>query len=296
MTQSTIYIFVPDLLLALSFSCFYNQIIMDLSQKNQPKKHIWRWIVLGFAVILNIVWLTLTPAGLLGKADAVGYAVCHRISARSFHIGDRPVAMCARCSGMFLGALLGMIFHIVQGKKGKMPPVLVLVILGLLAAAWVLDGSNSFLMLTDWFPSLYTTENWTRLVTGTGMGLGVSAMIYPAFIQTNFKTWKDESGLGHWKQVLILFLAAGALDAIILLEIPWILYPLSLLSALSVLMLLTMIYTMVIVMLSKKENTYEGLRQLIFPLIGGFCVALFQIGVIDLVRFLWTGTWEGFIL
>ena len=262
------------------------------------KKHIsaWKVVIIAIALGLTLTWLFLTPEGLLGKADAVGYAVCHRISARSFQIGDRPVAMCARCSGMFLGAFLGMIFQGIQSRKGKMPPLPVLVILGFFAASWVLDGFNSFLMLTDWFPSFYTTENWTRLVSGTGMGLGVSAMIFPAFIQTHFKTWKSESPLGNWKQVLILLLAAGALDAIILLEIPWILYPLSLLSALSVIMLLTMIYSMVIVMLAKKENTYESLRQLIFPLIGGFCLALLQIAAIDLVRYLWTGTWAGFVL
>lgn len=268
---------------------------MDRTPESKHVMSAWKWVIIAIALGLTITWLLLTPEGLLGKADAVGYAVCHRISARSFQIGDRPVAMCARCSGMFLGALLGMILQIVQGRKGKMPTIPVLVILGLLAAAWVLDGFNSFLMLTNLIPSFYTTENWTRLVTGTGMGLGVSAMIFPAFIQTHFKTWKKESPLGKWKQVVILLLAAGVLDAIILLEIPWILYPLSLLSALSVIMLLTMIYSMVIVMLAKKENTYERLRQLIFPIIAGFCVALFQIGAIDLVRFLWTGTWDGVV-
>ena len=30
--------------------------------------------------ILLVVWLILTPPGLLGKADAIGYAVCHRIA------------------------------------------------------------------------------------------------------------------------------------------------------------------------------------------------------------------------
>jgi len=269
---------------------------MDKAAESKHHMPVWKWVIIAVALVLTLTWLFLTPEGLLGKADAVGYAVCHRISARSFKIGDRPVAMCARCSGMFLGALLGLIFQLVQGRKGKMPPIPVLVILGLFAAAWVLDGFNSFLMLTDWFPSFYTTENWTRLVTGTGMGLGVSAMIFPAFIQAHFKTWQKESPLGNWKQVLILILAAGVLDAIILLEIPWILYPLSLLSALSVIILLTMIYSMVIVMLAKKENTIERLRQLIFPLIGGFIIALLQIGVIDLARYLWTGTWEGFVL
>lgn len=269
---------------------------MDKKNKLISNKSGWIWVLIAIALVLTLTWLFLTPEGLLGKADAVGYAVCHRIGARSFRIGDRPVAMCARCSGMFLGALLGLIYQVAQGRKGKMPPILILIFLGLLALAWVGDGINSFLMLTPRFPSLYRTENWTRLLTGTGMGLGVSALIFPAFIQTQFKTWENTSSLGNWKQVLGLVLAAGVLDVLILAEIPWILYPLSLLSAVSVLILLTMIYSMVVVLIAKKDNTYDRFNQLIIPLVGGFIIALLQVGVIDLIRYLWTGTWEGFVL
>ena len=57
--------------------------------------------------LLVLGWLLNTPEGLLGKADAVGYAVCHRLDFRSFHLGERQLPLCARCSGMYLGAVLG---------------------------------------------------------------------------------------------------------------------------------------------------------------------------------------------
>ena len=62
------------------------------------------------AVLVFLGFLMVAPPGLLGKADALGYAVCHRIDARSFHIGTRQLPLCARCSGMYLGALLGLVF------------------------------------------------------------------------------------------------------------------------------------------------------------------------------------------
>lgn len=269
---------------------------MDKPQKSENKTPPWRWVLLGVAITLTVVWLFLTPKGLLGKADAVGYAVCHRISVRSFHIGERSVPLCARCSGMFLGALLGLIYQLAQGRKGKTPPPLVLVLFGLLALAWALDGSNSFLMLVPGISSVYQTQNWTRLVTGTGMGMAISAILLPSFIQTMFNRWKDTSALGNWKQLLGLFVAAAVLDVLILLEIPWILYPLSLLSAAGVLVLLIMIYSMVYVMVLNKDNTYDGYNQLLIPLLVGFTIALMQIGVFDLVRYMWTGTWDGFNL
>ncbi|MDY6847389.1 MAG: DUF2085 domain-containing protein [Chloroflexota bacterium] len=267
---------------------------MDKPQKSQPKSPIWRWVLLSLAVLLTITWLFLTPEGLLGKANAVGYAVCHRIPERSFNIGGREMAMCARCSGLFLGALLGLIFQILQGRKGKMPPFPAALLFGLLALAWVLDGINSFSMLTPSIPSFYQTQNWTRLVTGTGMGLAISAILLPAFIQTMFKGWEGSSSFDRWYQIVMVLILAAILDALILLEIPAIQYLLSLLSAAGVLVLLTMIYSMVLVMLFKKENTYQSVSQLFMPFVGGFIIALIQIGVIDLFRYLLTGTWDGF--
>ena len=269
---------------------------MDMTEEKQvnSSKSPWRWILLGIALGLFILWLSLTPEGVLGKADAVGYAVCHRIPERSFKIGDRQMPMCARCTGLFLGAMLGLGFQLAQGRKGKMPPIPAAILFGSLALAWVLDGINSFTMLTPVLPSLYQTQNWTRLVTGTGMGLAISAILLPAFIQTMFKTWEESSGFGMWHQVLIILGLGATLDILVLFEIPWLQYLFSLISAGSVFVLLTLIYSMVLVMMFKKENTYENITQLFISFTGGFILALLQIGAIDLVRYLLTGGWGGF--
>ncbi len=269
---------------------------MENSPKTYRTNSPWLWILLGTAIVITAVWLFLTPKGLLGKADAVGYAVCHRIDLRSFHIGDRQLPLCARCSGMFLGAMLGLAFQVAQGRKGKMPPWPVMVLLGVMALAWALDGSNSFLMLLPGISSVYETQNWTRLITGTGMGIALSSVLLPSFYQTMFKRWRDKSALGNWKLVLGLLALAAAMDVLILLEIPFILYPLALLSSAGILVLLIMVYSMVLVLLFRVDNTYERFSQLVLPLIGGYIIALLQIGLIDLGRYLWTGTWGGFNL
>ncbi len=269
---------------------------MEDTPSPQSRPSFWRWALLGAAIALTAVWLFLTPSGILGKADAVGYAVCHRISIRSFHIHDRPLPLCARCSGMFLGAVLGLVYQALQGRKGKMPPVAVIVLFGLFALAWALDGSNSFLMLAPGDLAVYTTRNWTRLVTGTGMGLALSAFVFPSFIQTMFKDWEELSGFGSWRQVLGVLLAAGILDVLILLEIPWILYPLALIGSAGVIVLLVMVYSMVLVMVFRKENAFTSFRELWTPLVGGYILAMLQIGAVDLVRYLLTGTWAGFVI
>jgi uncharacterized membrane protein len=269
---------------------------METGSNTDRRRAAWRWVLFGLAISLTVTWLFLTPRGLLGKADAVGYAVCHQIDDRSFQINGRSFPVCARCSGLFLGALLGLIYQITQGRKGRMPPLGASLFFGLLAFAWIFDGINSFLMLVPSVSSLYPTQNWTRLVTGTGMGLAVSAVLMPAFIQTMFSSWEDQSAFMGCKSILIIVLAAAGLDLILLLENPWILYPLALLSAGGVLALLIMVYSTVLVMLFKRDNTYQGFRELLIPIVGGYILALLQIGVIDLVRYLLTGTWGGFNL
>lgn len=261
-----------------------------------PQKKPWAWILLSIAVVLTVVGLSLAPSGLLGKAQAIGYAVCHQIDERSFHMGEATFPLCARCTGLFLGALLGIVYQLVQGRKGQMPPVPALILFGLMALAWALDGVNSFTMLLPAFPSLYQTQNWTRLVTGTGLGLAVAAILWPAFLQTTLKDWEDQPALGNWRQIGGLIAAAALLDGILLLEIPWILYPLAFLTAGGVLVLLTIVYCMVIVLITKRENTYANFKGLLVPFIGGYMLGLLQIGLIGLARYLLTGTWDGFSL
>src|SRR5438128_205180 len=66
------------------------------------------WIAALALMIALLLWISFTPAGILGKADAIGYAVCHRIEARSFLFPDgRQLPMCARCTGTFIGVLVG---------------------------------------------------------------------------------------------------------------------------------------------------------------------------------------------
>jgi uncharacterized membrane protein len=269
---------------------------MEQIPKRRTPRLRWEWLVILAAGILLVTWLYFTPPGLFGKADAVGYAVCHRIDLRSFHMDGREFPMCARCSGMYLGAVLGLVYQLIQGRRGGMPSLKVFIVLGVFLAAFALDGLNSYLHFFPGFPSLYQPANWLRLFTGTGLGLGLAAVVLPAFHQTVWRTWSEERALGSWRQLGGLLLLAAVVDAAVLTENPVVLYPLALVSAASVLILLTLVYAMVLVMLFRRENVYESSRQLWLPLLAGFIVALLQIAVMDWARFYLTGTWAGFNL
>src|SRR5512146_2202623 len=83
---------------------------------------ISRVFIPSAAVILLAGWVYIAPGGALGKLDAIGYAVCHRIDARSFHIGGRQLPLCARCTGEFFSAAFALIYlGFVSGRRSKLP-------------------------------------------------------------------------------------------------------------------------------------------------------------------------------
>jgi uncharacterized membrane protein len=275
-------------------------------QKPIPRtKKIIRIFVLIAAILVITGWLVETPSGLLGKADAVGYAVCHRISERSFHIGDRQLPLCARCTGMYLGAMTGIIFQMIAGRKrDKIPHWSVLVVLGILTAAFGIDGSNSYLYLIKSIqpgvlaniPNLYVPNNMLRILTGSGMGLAMTVMLFPAFNQT---IWADGEEKRIFPDLRLFALLVGitlALDLLTLTGSPIVLYPVAFISTIGVLLLLTMVYCMVWVMLMGQDNAFTKYSQLWLPLLAGLTIAMIQTFAIDMLRLWLTGTWGAFPL
>ena len=87
---------------------------------------------------------------------------CHQDPARSFWIAGAPVAVCARCLGIYLGAVAGAWFTAPRGK-----------ILWLLAAAVLVS-------LLDYFTEFAGLHgNWpiVRFVLGAILGVSLGALV-----------------------------------------------------------------------------------------------------------------------
>jgi uncharacterized membrane protein len=264
-----------------------------------------KYLVIAAALLVFIGWLLNTPAGFFGKADAIGYAVCHRIGERSFHIGSYQLPLCARCSGMYLGAVTGLVFQSIIGwKRSKIPHWSILALLVVFVAAFGIDGANSYLYLLKQvspgilpkIPNIYVPNNTLRLLTGSGMGLGMAVMLFPAFNQTVWDDGEEKPALPGWKAFGLLLGIQVLFDLLVLTESPIILYPLAIISALGVWLLLTIVYSMVWVMIMSQDNKFTKLRQLWLPLLAGLTIAMIQTAAIDMLRFWLTGTWGGFPL
>jgi uncharacterized membrane protein len=270
---------------------------------NASRRSTWsRWLVPAALLLVIAAWLYSAPEGALGKLDAVGYAICHRIDARSFHIGDRQLPLCARCTGEFNAAAVGLIFQVLAaGRRTRLPNRGILAVLALLFLGFAVDGSNSYLYLLKQtspgtlanLPNLYIPNNTLRLFTGSGMGIALAVGLFPLVNQTIWAQADGRPALG-WKQFGVLTGIIVLFDLAMLTESPTALYPAAYLSTLGVLALLTVVFSMAWITMTRQENSFEGPRQLWLPAAAGLTLALLMVLGIDLLRFHLTGTWGGF--
>lgn len=259
---------------------------------------IWRWLLLAALFLIILFGLAASPPGLLGKSDAIGYAVCHRIDLRSLHLGDRQLPLCARCTGTFLGTIVGALLLIAfgRGRSAVWPSRRILFVLAFPVIPWGLDGVNSYLTLFPQFPHMYTPHNWLRLTTGVFLGMAMAAVFLPAVNQSLWKSPSAVPVIRNVRELLLYFLVAPFLIGLVLLENPIILYPLAVLSTAGILFLLTGVYIALLLMLLRREGQAETWRDAWPVIAGGLALALLQIYAIDAVRFQLTHTWGGFSL
>jgi len=266
---------------------------------------ITKWIVPLAALFAIAAFLYIAPPGLLGKADAVGYAICHRISERSFHIGERQLPMCARDTGTFTSAgVTLLLLALTKPKRGGMPAKKIIAVLVAFFLIWAVDGSNSYLYLIKQtypgalpqIPNIYIPNNTLRLLTGSGMGMGMGAVLYAAFNQTAWKELDMRPALAKWRDLSLLVGIMLLVDLAILSESLLVLYPIAFISVFGVLTLLTLIFSVVWMMIMREENSFTSLREMWIALSAGLTLALIMLLVIDLLRLRMTGTWGAFPL
>lgn len=250
------------------------------------------------AAAIAAIWLWLTPPGILGKADAIGYAICHRIAERSFHIHDRQLPLCARCTGIYLGVWAGLGVCAARGRlrAARLPRVRLLAVMLLGVGLYGLDGLNSFLSAFEGYSPPYAPHNTLRLLTGTTFGLALITIVWPVFNSLLWRAPHESSPLHSWGELAALYALAAASGSLALLDWPALRAILGVISAAGVLFLFGIVGMVALLGLTRRENRAVRWRDLIAPALAGLAFALLVIGAIDALRYALTGTWGGFVL
>jgi len=216
-----------------------------------------------------------------------GAGVCGQIPSHSFIIGGRLLPLCARCTGTYLGALLGFLglAALRRQRASGLPPSGVLASLISFIVLWGVDGLNSFLNLLPNAPHLYEPHNLLRLITGILQGLALSVIVYPIF---SFLLWKEtnpERAIRNWRELGYLLIPAALLVWIVQTQASFLLYPVAVLSVLGVLAMLTLVNTMIILIVTRRESKAASWRDALLPLSLGLLAAFFEISALGLLHF-----------
>ena len=241
------------------------------------------------ALILAALCLVaaLVPKGWLKPLDLVGYAVCHRITERSFIISNTQLPVCARDTGMFGAALLGLALFaaMLPVRANQPPPRKIAALFVLFFLAWGFDGFNSYVALLRGTPLIYPPQNWLRLVTGAGMGISLAVYIVPLFNQAVWLRQDVMPVLFSWQSVLRLVGLAFVYIAVVLWQPAFLYGPIALLSTLGVLVMLMIVNGLLFALATRRAGKMERWAELLLPALVGLVLTLIEIGAIDWLRF-----------
>ncbi|MHB1294752.1 MAG: DUF2085 domain-containing protein [Anaerolineae bacterium] len=147
--------------------------------------------------------------------------VCHQIPERCLHYGGEPLPLCARCLGTFTGILVAWLaLSLTRHGRGGLPARPASLGLVALAAAWAVDGTNSFWVLVSGAPLAYEPSNVLRLATGLGLGLGMGSVLFPIYQQVAGLAKDEHPVLARWRELAALVLAGGLWALVVLARRP----------------------------------------------------------------------------
>lgn len=263
-----------------------------------------RWFLLGISAgaLVLMVFYTLTSGvhinndPLLTAGDWGGAALCHRITERSFTINGRQFPLCARCTGMYLGAALTILALFLAGRShwALLPKRNLFMVLLALIALMGIDGINSYSHFFPNAPHLYDPRNWLRLATGVGTGMTLGIIVFAALAQSLWRRPRYSPLIENWRELASLLLLGLVAVGLMLSNQPVLLYVLALASTAGLLFVVAALNTAVVLVLLRRDGQAETWTEAISPLLAGLVLAIFELSAITAVRWTMTGTLAGF--
>jgi uncharacterized membrane protein len=120
-------------------------------------------IIIWLGVIFLAPYLRSRDSSLSAFAYSVFTPICHQIPSRSFHLFGQPLAVCARCLGIYFGVLGGTgLYPLINGfSKLALPRARTFILVSL---PIIIDAGGNFL-------HLWVSSHRIRFMTGSLWGL-----------------------------------------------------------------------------------------------------------------------------
>jgi len=122
------------------------------------------------------------------------------------------------------------------------------------------------------------------LATGLLNGLALSLIVYPVF---NYALWscaEHRRSIEHWWERPAFFVPMGLIMWGLESGSGFLLYPFTLISTTGVLVLLTMVSTMIVVIVFRRDAAAVSWRQAAVLMIGGLGVSVVELAAMTVLR------------
>lgn len=138
-------------------------------------------------------WLVLAvsapvlPATLASGVYLLGSLVCHQQPDRSFHWHGAQFAVCARCTGIYTGAMLAMLWVLLRYRPSSTAPESSH---DPSAGAWLVlsAGPSAAMVVGEWL-GFWSTSNLVRALAGLALGAGV-ALVAGRVATLHYQRWR----------------------------------------------------------------------------------------------------------
>jgi uncharacterized membrane protein len=147
---------------------------------------VWAWALTASAVLTILGLIVLAPWAranghpFLGAVVYNGFsATCHQIPERSFHFEGFPLAVCARCFGLYAGGAAGVLFYpLARGLARRDAP----------GRAWLLAAAvPTTVDFALGFFGVWENTHLSRFLTAVVLGATVAFYVVPAALDLSYR-------------------------------------------------------------------------------------------------------------
>ena len=181
-----------------------------------------------------------------------------------------------------------------RGRAKGMPPWYITLTLVLFVGVMGFDGINAFLYdlhrNVPAIPYLYEPRLQLRLATGLLTGIAFAGIMTPVVNMTLWRQDDQRPIIENWKSLGVALVIAVLLYLVN--ELGWgiFLYPLAIITAASVPILVGLINMVFVLSIFRKENIAVTVRDALNPFAVGVFFALIELGLLSLMRYAVLGT------
>ena len=171
----------------------------EASRRRRAARAMWCVLAAGALAFVSLIvlapWARAHGQGFLSRIIYRAFSVaCHQKPERSFHVAGFPLAVCARCTGLYVGAAAGVLLYPLMRPLNRLEqPARVWLILSALPTT--VDFALGFF-------GLWENTHFSRFVTAVLLGAVAAFYLVPGLVDIGLRAWWRSAGAGFFARAI----------------------------------------------------------------------------------------------